>query len=468
MAEPAGSATEQQPPPSVARTAAFLAERGVWFALGRNQEARGCRDAAHKRARLGEVGIPLWDELKSFFAVVQRADGRAQHLVVHCRGDRELDLSRVAASIKSPATPKRLEAPELEQLGMARGLVNPFQPWSLDGQLLAVPVLQVFDRDLLSPIGVPGTVMTNAGDVTWSVELRATELQSALDHTIVADVSRHDPRELARPAWATEPSTLGIITGNGPESGMLLWRTINRYVRLALGKSSRGDVAMPRVMVRSLPELGLTMELDRRQEAVWPTLREATGEMCRDGAHIIAIACNTTPYFAPGLREICSEYGAQFVSMPEVVGSWIARRGIERVALLGVKTVADLGAWSPYREPLSGIEVEIPEDRTMRRLHAFAYEVKADGPNRRTLNRLYALLDTRTRRSIKSDVIVVALTELSLLLELQKRPHESQRLIIDAIDLYAAALAALHLGLDLEQIPGHSSKARAESSGPIA
>lgn len=437
-----------RPPQSVARTATFLSERGVWFTLGRNHEARSCRDAAQKRTRLGEIGIPLWDELKSFFGVVNR-DGRAQHLVVHCRGDRELDLELVAASVGASDAPERCEGPELERLGMAYGLVNPFEPWAFDGQLLAVPVLQVFDRDLLTPIGVPGTVMTNAGDLTWSVELRAAELATALDHTIVADVSRQDPGE-SRPKWAGAPSTFGIITGNGPDSGMLLWRSINRYVNEAIGKLARGDFAMPRVIVHSLPELGLTMELDSRHEAVWPTLRQTTAEMCRDGANVIAVACNTTPHFAPELRQICAEYGAEFVSMPEVVGSWLHRHRIDRVSLLGVKTVAELGPWSPYREPLAGVRVDVPDDYMMERLHAFAYEVKAaSDPEKyqKTLGNFYRLVS-----AIESDVVVVALTELSLLLEHQRKPRESQRLIVDAMKVYAAALAARHLGLELEQI----------------
>lgn len=440
-------------PPSVARATAFLIERGVWFDLGRNQEARSCRDAAQKRTRLGEVGIPLWDEVKSFLGVIRRAtDGAPQHLVVHCRGDRELDLEKVAAAVGATAPPERVTAPELDRLGMAYGLVNPMGLGALDGQIFELPLLQVFDRGLLLPIGLPGTVMTNAGDLTWSIEFHATDLFNALDHAIEADVARSDADGRSRPKWAETPTTFGIITGNSPESGMLLWRTINRYVREGLGKASRGDIAMPRVIVHSLPELGLTMELDRRHEAVWPTLRETTAKLCREnGARVIAIACNTTPHFAPELRAICDQYGARLVSMPEIVGSWLHQHDVRRVALLGVKTVAEMGPWSPYRAPFAGIDVEMPDDRAMERLHDLAYEVKASGPNARTLNRLYALLNARTS-SIQSDVVVIALTELSLLLELQRRPREGRRTIVDAIELYGAALAAEHLGVDLEQI----------------
>lgn len=436
-----------QRPPSVARITAFLSERGVWYVLGRNREARSCRDAAQKRVRLGETGIPLWDELKSFFGVARRVDGHLQYLVVHCRGDRMIDLASVAREVGSPSPPERLDSTALEQLGMAYGLVNPFEPWAFDGQLLAAPVLQVFDRDLLTPIGVPGTVMTNAGSLTWSVELHVEELVRSLDHVMVADVSHPEPDGAPRPKWAAAPTTFGVITGNGPDSGMLLWRSINRIVREYHGTRSRGDLAMPRVLVQSLPELGLTMELDRRHAAVWPALRAATAELCRDGAKTLAVACNTTPHFSPEIRQICVEYGASFLSMPEIVGAWLHHKGIDRIALLGVQTVAELGPWSPYREPLQGIHVEVPNDQTMTRIHALAYQVKAQGPTHAGLDRLRRILN----REIQADTVVLALTELSLLLELQKRPQRSDRLIVDTIQLYAAALAEQYLGVEIAQ-----------------
>ncbi len=387
-----------------------------------------------------ETGIPLWDELKSFFGELRRRDGRKQYVVLHCRGDRLLDLERAAAVVGG--TPQRLIGPALEGIGMAYGLVSPFEPWELDGQLLAAPVLQVFDRDLLQPVGVPGTVMTNAGDLTWSVEIYPTDLANALDHTAMDDISIHDPEERPRPPWATKPTNIGIITGNGPESGMLLWRMVNETVREHLGRDARGDVVMPRVLVRSLPELGLTMELDRRHRFVWPALRNAAAELCRDGAGVLAIACNTTPYFTPELRQIVSEYGASFLSMPEVVGGWLRDNHVADAALVGVKTVADLGPWSPYREPLEGIEIEIPDESTMARIHELAYAVKAKGARHTGLNQLRTILNTEVR----SKVVILALTEISLLLELQKRNQRSDRLIVDTMRLYADAIAGAYLG----------------------
>lgn len=448
-------------PLAVARTASFLAEHGVWFRLGRNPQVRSCRDAAHKRHRLGEVGIPLWDELKSLFAVINRGSDREQFVIVHCRGDRQLNIDSVTELLD--ARPERLEGIELLRLGMDYGLVNPFEPWALDGQILTSPVLQVFDDDILRPIGIPGTMMTNAGDLTWSVELHTAELIAALDHTIVAAVSQHDPREGVRPMWAEKPKTIGILTGNGPESGIMLWQMINDLVRAGLRDEARGDVAMPRVLVQSLPELGLTMELDSRHRDVWPALRTAVVALCRDGARLLALACNTTPHFAPEIRRIAAEYSAEYVSIAEVAGEWIRSRGISSVALVGVKTVADLGPWSPFRGPLDGIEVEVPSDETMSRIHELAYKVKAGGADPSdpsSLNQLRTILG----KDVNAHVVLLALTEISLVLAQQRSPQQSDRLLIDTMKLYAAEIAGRYLGFPVELGEYRGAKRRSQKS----
>lgn len=461
MISPVEEGTDD-PPPSVAHTAQFLADREVWFVLGRNHEARSCRDAANKRTRLGETGIPLWDELKSFFGSAQYPDGRRQYLIVHCRGDRLLDLDRTADVIG--ARIQRLGKEELANLGMEYGLVNPFkartdghqqvvapteddilrfeEKGGADGQLMSSGVLQVFDEDLVQPIGLPGTVMTNAGDLTWSVEFHANKLVDALDHAMVAEVSVSDPEEPPRPQWATHPPTIGILTGNGPESGMMLWRMINDSVRDGLGRNASGDTSMPRVVVQSLPELGLTMELDQRHRDVWPALRTATGSLCRDGARLVTLACNTTPHFSKEIRTITAEYGAEFVSIAEVAGDWLRANGITEIALVGVTTVADLGPWSPYREPLAGISVEIPDDRTMQRINELAYDVKARGADHRSLNELRNILNL----GVEAKVVLLALTEISLVLEQQKKAQRSDRLLVDTMSLYASEIARRFLG----------------------
>jgi len=430
----------------VARTEQFLSDLDVWFQLGRNRPAHGCRDAARKRVRLGSDGIDLWDELKSFFGGFRNADGANQHFVAHCRADRLVDLPRVQAVLRAQALPERLDEPQLRRFGLRYGVINPFESWApytLDAGALAAPVLQVFDRDVLEPLGVAGTVMTNASHQEWSVEFRPEELVKRLAHVLEADISKPDPEADPRPAWASQPPTIGILTGNAAESGMALWQAINRHVRTLLGPRCRGDLSLPPVLVHSLPALGLTMELDRRHEAAWGALRHAVTDLCLQGVRLLAVACHTSHYFGPRIHEICAEHGAEFISMPEVLARWLRAQGIRDLALVGVRYVSDLGPWSAYAEPLSELDVETPGDRAIARIHDLAYQVKTEGVNEAGLNRLRDIL----RNEVRSPNVVLALTELSLLLAHQRQPGRSGKVLIDPLDLCAQALACRYLGL---------------------
>ncbi|KPA11812.1 hypothetical protein MHK_007983, partial [Candidatus Magnetomorum sp. HK-1] len=61
---------EKNIPSNVVLTIQFFEKRNIWFKLDRNQgfaEVNSCSEAAHNRSRLGTHGIPLRDELKSYF-----------------------------------------------------------------------------------------------------------------------------------------------------------------------------------------------------------------------------------------------------------------------------------------------------------------------------------------------------------------------------------------------------------------
>jgi len=433
-------------PEPVRRTVTFLTERDIWFQLNRNHPVRSCRDAASRRRRLGHEGIPLWDEFKSFFGRFINASGKSQFVVGHCRGDRILNLTLLARSLNAQTISERLPADDLQRLGLEYGLINPFvgsfQPGNLDPLIEQSPILQVFDSELMSRIGVPGTVMTNAGDLTWAVEFFADELARTVDQAIIAEIAEPDPEEAPRIPGLRNPKSIGIITGNAPDSGIILWTKVNDWVRQLLGRNSAGDVSMPPVVVHSIPEMGLSMELDRREEFVWKALREAILAVSRAGVKFLAVADNTTQYFAPEIRILCGETGIEFVSLPEAVAAFLRREGHSKIALAGIRWVADFEQnYSAYREPLRGIEVERPGEEALQALSDLAYQVKREGATEAGLNRLRDIL----RQYVKSDVVVLALTELSLLVDRQRM--KSTKTLIDPMNIYAEALARRYLGL---------------------
>lgn len=435
-------------PDAVARSERFLAEAGIWHRLARNSEATSCRDAAARRERLGATGIPIWDELKSLAFV-----GETGRLVlVHCRGDEEVDIAAVVLAAGETLTPASDEY--LTRLGLGYGLINPFSVWETDSDHRRT--LNIFDTGLLQRIGVPGTLMTNAGDRTWAVEFLADELVGVLDESIIADVVAMHP---TRPTWAIDERPLGIVTGNSPESGIMLLEYTLDQVRSRLGRHSRGDVSMPPVQLASVPAMGLSMELSERAEAVLEAVSGAVEKLCKDGCRVVAIACNTTQFFKPELDEICSRYDARFLSMPEVVASWLEVRDVRRVGLIGIQYVSDLAEWSAYRPAFAGrVDVETPSDWGMRRIEEIGYRVKTEGVTSRTESQLGNLLRDVVDAEFRSDHVIVALTELSLLLERMAPKARERRatVLIDPLHVYAEALACEFLGLPFPEPEGTS------------
>jgi len=423
-------------PAAVARAHAVLDELRIWYRFARNSKAMSCRDAAARRDRLGRVGIPIWDELKS----LALTDG--PHLVfAHCRGDESMDLEAVArVAGTGPLT--LADDGRLAALGLGYGLVNPFVA-PADAE--ATSLLQVFDHGLTVPIDVPGTIMTNAGDRTWGVEVHGEELAAATPGAIVGAIASPDPDPEAepRPPAIGRRFKIGIVTGNAPESGMVLWELINGHVRQQLGRNNVGDVSMPPVEIQSVPAMGLSMELDLRLDPVRRAVVDATTALVEHGCTHVAVACNTTQYFGVELEAICAAGGSQFLSMPEAVARWLQARGIQRVGMVGIRYVSDLGEWSAYRDALAPFTVESLSERGMSRITDIGYQVKSEGPSKGALGRLHNVL----RDEFQSHTIVLALTELSLLLDLQTgKGRPDAKLIVDPLHVYAEAIACAYTG----------------------
>jgi aspartate/glutamate racemase len=446
--------SESGVPEAVVRTHLFLQGLGLWHLFSRNHIAKSCRDAAQKRYRLGHVGISLCDEMKSYLG---RYEGQhcSQFVAIHTRADRQLQIDRVSQALGGSGVLRRLEGEELERIGMAYGLVNPFRPYVLDWQAIELPLIQLFDRDLLARGKWPGTVMTNAGDFTWAVEFDATALHGALlaksssGEVLSGDFSEAEvdaPPRLGnavtvgdRPEPRGRGGKITIITGNAPESGLRLAELLFERVRQSLGNHAHGDVSMPAVDIVCLPGMGMSMELDAREEQVWGMLRDAIRKVADNGTETLAIACNTSQYFGPRIRDVLDRASTrcEFVSLAEVTGAWLRRSCIERVGLIGIRFVAEMGKWSAFAEALRGVEVERPEPGLLEEIANLAYRVKTEGVTAAGITRLRDLL----RKSVECNNVVLALTELSLLIGHLRQRGRSGKNLIDPLEIYADALA---------------------------
>lgn len=437
---------EKDLPEEVKKVIDFFDSHNLWFQLSRNKEklelnrtveALGCISAAHVRNRLGHIGIPLEHELKSFLGRFTDSEGTEQFIVLHCRGNQELDFDKINRILKTTSGVRKLTDKELLRLlfSTSYGLVNPF---SLDGKNSEIPLIQMFDESLEINNISPYTMMTNAGDLTWGIEFKPSQVIPAIQNSRIEDIVTNST--LRQIKSGKEKVKIGIITGNAPESGILLWQQINQMIREKLNGNFYGDISFPFVIVESIPDMGLSMDLDSREEETWEALKTGIVSLCEQGVGILCIACNTTQYFTPRIQEITSKYGTRFISIASVTLNYLEKENINEFALLGVKYVTDLdNGWSAFNA-LRKFIIETLTEENIKQIHNLAFKVKNEGITEAGLNKLRDLLRVSTR----SKNIIIALTEISILLNRQRKTEKNY---IDTLELLAEAVTDEYLKL---------------------
>ena len=413
-------------PDSVERLTRQLDKKKFWFQVSHNAKATSCRDAATKRFRLGEIGIPLCDELKSTFGVYTK-NGHEHLLMIHCRGSHKFDYDKINTLIDSNFI--RLPSDVLaEKYSMQYGLVNPFV-------VLDEPnVKHLFDERVFELGLPPYTMMTNAGSFEWGIEFIPQELHKVITNLNQANLVQEPAHEFAN------PPVIGIITGNSPDSGILLWQSINSHIRASLGKDFHGDISFPHVFIDSIPVMGLSMELDKREQVIWPIIEAAVQRLCQRGISVLSFACNTTQYFNPRIEEICNLYNVKHVKMVDVVRSYLRKEAITSFDFLGIDHVVDFDRWSAFTELSTEFDLNVPDAKVIERINQLAFEVKKSYISAKGINQLRDII----RDSTSTNTVVIALTEISVILSSQKR-NLSGKLFIDTLQLLAIAIAEIYV-----------------------
>jgi aspartate/glutamate racemase/prolyl-tRNA editing enzyme YbaK/EbsC (Cys-tRNA(Pro) deacylase) len=430
-------------PQSVRRCAGRLKELGVWHTFSRNSPATSCQDAARKRNRLGHQGIPLWDELKSFLGEYHDQQGTRQIFLAHCRGDRKLDLDKLRSVLQFAGEIRRVsllnEARLWEAHHASYGTVNPIMEVGAE--------VQIFDHELHRPIGVPSTVMTNAGEHSWAVEFDPAELVLKLRGARWADIVQPETEDSSQLFWGVrEPQTIGILTGNPCDSGLDLCDAINKHLRQLLGKNSLGDVSMPKIVIVSAPEIGISMEMDKREDPLRKALLQIVDELCAAGAKLLAHPAHTTHYFAPDIATRASEKGARFLSMVDATLTKLRSSGVTEITLLGTKYVTDFSQkWSVYADAFAGMKVHLPSPEGWKKILDLGYEVQQTGPTSLCFNWMRDLLREEVPASCKH--VVLAMTEFSPILRHLKARGRQGKILIDPVDIYGEAIALEYLAV---------------------
>ncbi|HYD97479.1 MAG TPA: aspartate/glutamate racemase family protein [Noviherbaspirillum sp.] len=231
---------------------------------------------------------------------------------------------------------------------------------------------------------------------------------------------------------------IGIITGSGPEAGIDLWHKLLQANRELRGNGFRGDLDAPDVTILSEATLGLSMELEANDAAVWKCLR-TTAEAIAERVDYYAIACNTLNYYQPQLEALALP--AKLVSFADAVRDHLRANRIGRVALLGARPVTDLGPWSHYRKLGAEFAVELPGPAQAEQLHRLIYDVKAQGGNGPGIReRFLEILD-----ALDAHTVLLACTELPLIPRVDGRKR-----LVDVTALVAHKLARLANGMQPE------------------
>lgn len=440
--------------------------------------------AMRQRDRLGSGnngGIPLWAELKSIVGIARSSDGKttipyAAHTRANTRIDERLLIPALGldpgeTSLQSilnedaEYNESRLAAILKEMRERWFGLVNPFTAdWVLSElgglDLSLADVVQLFDVSLSLPGGVPDTVMTNLGDRTRAMELSPADLIGAV--RALSCVTHLQEIAVPCPIWLGQSGRyrkdvfmnwppplgprIGILTGNGPESGVSLWQDIIATVRRLYPLVP--DVFMPDVLVQSVPGMGLSMDLVTREEEVREIVLSSIRDLLRLDCKLVTVACNTTIYFEPEIAALCAEFGARFISIAEAAVPAAARALATQtngasVGLIGIGPVIDLdGDFSGYRRHLEDARISVATCAA----DDFAFEIKnqPDTTSRAaTFGKLIKSLPPTT------GVVILALTEASIVFRRDIAPHlhkrSDSRLYVDALAELGTYVAFVYL-----------------------
>ncbi|MEY8802274.1 aspartate/glutamate racemase family protein [Leisingera sp. XS_AS12] len=204
----------------------------------------------------------------------------------------------------------------------------------------------------------------------------------------------------------SERRRIGLIAGSGPEAGVDLWQKVIEETKALLGERYTGDLDGPRVRIISSPVLGLSMELEANDLAVWPELERVFDDLAAQ-SDVIGIACNTLNYYERQIK--ATPRAAQLISVGDVVEDYLKRRGLTSVALLGAAPVTKMDRWSAYHRLAEAFEVETPKDPGQ--LHQIIYDVKRlGGTDPAVAAQFQELIGT-----LESETVLLACTELPLI-----------------------------------------------------
>ena len=222
---------------------------------------------------------------------------------------------------------------------------------------------------------------------------------------------------------------IGLIAGSGPEAGIDLWNKILTANKEFIGKKFRGDLDAPHVVIHSVPELGLSMDMARHKKQVRESLLRTVEKISKD-VDFFAIACHTLHCFSKDIRQL--NPAARFVSIVDAAIDYIRQQNIKRVVLLGSKYGMDIESGGIYLPLLEFSEIILPKD--LNEVHQLVYDIKRLGSD----NDIVKFNFLSILEQFDVEKVLLACTELPLI---KVKPPGIN--LIDTIYLLAKKLVAI-------------------------
>ncbi len=215
---------------------------------------------------------------------------------------------------------------------------------------------------------------------------------------------------------------LGVLGGLGPMSTVYFCELLITHTRASCDSDHIDMIVSSRATTpdRTAFILG---ESDRDP---LPVMQEETARLCRAGADLIVIPCNTAHYFYDGLQKSCT---VPILNIIRETVFHLHRRGIKRFGLLATAGTVASGAYGHVCAPL-GIECMTPTPDEQSIITELIYrQIKQNLPPDRAA--FLRVADAMRLRGC--EVLVLGCTELSLL----KREGLDDSVFVDSLEVLA-------------------------------
>lgn len=204
--------------------------------------------------------------------------------------------------------------------------------------------------------------------------------------------------------------------------GGLSWVSTAEYYKRVneIAQTIGGGVTSARIVLESVNRQDYVDAVIERQDedAACEQIAASAKALQAAGADFIVITCNDVHRFVPLVQPVID---IPFLHIAQVTADAIkARRGLKRVALLGVRKTME-GDFYPSIFAQNGLEAIIPTETEKRFIHASIYEELVQNRFRDdTRNRYKDIIVDLGRRG--ADCVALACTEIPLLLPAQDSP----------------------------------------------